>query len=399
MNSSIAISRWNDGAVQFHVSGKVEASTESLTTCGCSACSVTCRRCFTSGRARCWWWASARASRPGTFVVHPEVRRIVICEMEPLIPTTAMRYFGKENHDVLNDKRVEMVYDDARHYVLTTREKFDIITSDPIHPWVKGSATLYSSEYFELVKQHLNPGGIVTQWVPLYESDAATVKSEIATFFSAFPHGTIWANENEGGGYEPFPAGPGRAARESTWTRWRSRLARPDHARVVASLSEVGFRSAIDLLSTYAGQASDLQPWLKGAEINRDGNLRLQFLAGMALNTAAERHHLQPDPGKSPFPREAAYGFAPAPAGTHLGPPAGLLRGRPPPSSPHRISGSGNLIPWVLASGVWCFSSLAGSNSDLRLSSGTLKRRTWRERRGRAILSWLASTSVASESP
>ena len=55
----------------------------------------------------------------------------------------------------------------------TTTEKFDIITSDPIHPWVKGSATLYSKEYFELVKRHLNPGGIVTQWVPLYESDAA----------------------------------------------------------------------------------------------------------------------------------------------------------------------------------------------------------------------------------
>ena len=51
---------------------------------------------------------------------------------------------------------------------LTTSEKFDIITSDPIHPWVKGAATLYTQEYFELVKQQLNPGGIVTQWVPLY---------------------------------------------------------------------------------------------------------------------------------------------------------------------------------------------------------------------------------------
>ena len=52
-----------------------------------------------------------------------------------------------------------MVYDDARHFVLTTPEKFDIITSDPIHPWVKGSATLYTTEYFEMVKDHLNPGG------------------------------------------------------------------------------------------------------------------------------------------------------------------------------------------------------------------------------------------------
>ncbi len=93
--------------------------------------------------------------------------------MEPLIPPTATQYFAKENYNVMHDPRAQIVYDDARHFVLTTREKFDIITSDPIHPWVKGSATLYSKEYFELVKQHLNPGGIVTQWVPLYESDIA----------------------------------------------------------------------------------------------------------------------------------------------------------------------------------------------------------------------------------
>ncbi len=73
-----------------------------------------------------------------------------------------------------------MFYDDARHYILTTKEKFDIITSDPIHPWVKGAATLYTKEYFDLVRQHLNPGGLVTQWVPLYESSEPVVKSEIA---------------------------------------------------------------------------------------------------------------------------------------------------------------------------------------------------------------------------
>jgi spermidine synthase len=207
--------------------------------------------------------------------------------MEPLIPKTAMRYFGKENHDVLNDKRVEMVYDDARHYILATREKFDIITSDPIHPWVKGSATLYSKEYFELARQHLNPGGVITQWVPLYESDAATVKSELATFFSVFPNGTIWGNENDGGGYDTVLLGQAGPARIDV-DDMENRLARPDNARVVASLGEVGFRSAINLLSTYAGQASDLQPWLRGAEINRDANLRLQFLAGMAVNTSAE---------------------------------------------------------------------------------------------------------------
>ena len=67
---------------------------------------------------------------------------------------------------------------------------------------MKGTATLYSKEYFELVKQHLNPGGIVTQWVPLYESDPETVKSELATFFEVFPNGTIWGNDINGEGYD-----------------------------------------------------------------------------------------------------------------------------------------------------------------------------------------------------
>ena len=68
----------------------------------------------------------------------------------------------------------------------------------------------------------------------------------------------------------------------------QSRLDRPDYARVAASLSDVGLGSAMDLLTTYAGQAPDLTEWLKGAAINRDGNLRLQYLAGWAVDTSRE---------------------------------------------------------------------------------------------------------------
>ena len=205
INSSIAISQWNDGAIQFHVSGKVEASTEPY--------DMRLQRML--GHLPALVHADPKSVlivgfgagvTAGSFVPHPTISHIVICEMEPLIPPTATKYFSKENYNVMNDPRTRIYYDDARHYVLTTQEKFDIITSDPIHPWVKGSATLYSKEYFELVKQHLNPGGVVTQWVPLYESDLDTVKSELATFFDVFPNGSVWANERNGGGYDVFPA-------------------------------------------------------------------------------------------------------------------------------------------------------------------------------------------------
>ncbi|HUI58369.1 MAG TPA: fused MFS/spermidine synthase [Bryobacteraceae bacterium] len=286
INSSIAISEWNDGAVQFHVSGKVEASTEPY--------DMRLQRmlghmpALFHGQPRSVLVVGFGAGvTAGSFVPYPGIQRIVICEMEPLIPPIATQYFGKENYDVMHDPRVEIVYDDARHFVLTTREKFDIITSDPIHPWVKGSATLYSKEYFELVKEHLNPGGIVTQWVPLYESDMDTVRSEVATFFDVFPNGSIWGNDNNGTGYDTVLLGQVEPPKINV-DAIDGLLARPDYARVARSLSDVGFRSVTDLLATYAGQRQDLLPWIEGAEINRDGNLRLQYLAGLALNVSME---------------------------------------------------------------------------------------------------------------
>jgi spermidine synthase len=62
------------------------------------------------------------------------------------------------------------------------------------------------------------------------------------------------------------------------------RLYRPEYLRVARSLQEVGFRSAIELFATYLGRASELRTWAGGAEINRDRNLRLQYLAGTELN-------------------------------------------------------------------------------------------------------------------
>ena len=286
MNSSIAISRWNDGAIQFHVSGKVEASTEPY--------DMRLQRmlghlpALIHGQPRSALIVGFGAGvTAGTFVLHPTIQRIVICEMEPLIPKTAKQYFHAQHYDVLDDRRTQIFYDDARHYVLTTPEKFDIITSDPIHPFVKGSATLYSKEYFEMVKGRLNPGGIVTQWVPLYESDMETVKSEIATFFDVFPDGSIFANELNGGGYDLVMlgwAGPAKIDVDAV----EARLEQPAYQAVAQSLREVGFSSAIQMLGTYAGQASDLRPWLADAEINRDGDLRLQYLAGFALNNSQE---------------------------------------------------------------------------------------------------------------
>ena len=180
---------------------------------------------------------------------------------------------------MLTDPRTTVHYDDARHYVLTTGDKFDIITSDPIHPWVKGTATLYSKEYFEVVKEHLNPGGVVTQWVPLYESDPDTIKTELATFFEVFPNGTIWANDINGEGYESVLMGQnGDAAHRSGSDDPPLLGARG--GIVARSWHQFGLGVDGDLCRPGAGSA----PWLADAHVNTDLDLRLQYMAGMGLN-------------------------------------------------------------------------------------------------------------------
>jgi spermidine synthase len=184
---------------------------------------------------------------------------------------------------VLSDPRVEVIHDDARHFLLTTDEKFDLITSDPIHPWMKGAAALYSAEYFSLVQDRLNDGGVVTQWVPLYESTEPAVKSEMATFFEAFPDGTVWGNTYEGAGYDVVMAAR-KGGLEINVVDYVDRLMSPDHSSVAMSLAQTGFPRAMDLLTTYAADAYDLADWLADAELNRDRNLRLMYLAGLGLN-------------------------------------------------------------------------------------------------------------------
>jgi spermidine synthase len=285
MNSSVAVTETPNGARFFHVSGKTEASSlekdmrlqrmlghlpalfhpapKSVLIVGCGA-GVTA----------------------GSFLLHPSVKRVVICDIEPLIPQVVASYFRAENHDLIRDPRVEVVIDDARHYIATTHETFDIITSDPIHPWVKGSAVLYSQEYLELCRRRLNPGGLLTQWIPLYESDQTVVRTEIATFLAAFPNGTIWSNDDEGYGYDTVALGQAAPLRLDADALQR-RLDQPQFVAVRHALANLGLGSAAELLSTYAGQRTDLTSWIEGTELNRDRNLRLQYLAGLQLDTHA----------------------------------------------------------------------------------------------------------------
>jgi spermidine synthase len=127
----------------------------------------------------------------------------------------------------------------------------------------------------------LNPGGIAAQWLPIYESDEETVKTELATFFSVFPNATVWSNYLTGDGYDLVLLGSADASPININTVQH----RMEQDGVSASLADVGFHSAVDLLGTYVGRASDLSPMIANAQINDDLNMRLQYMAGLGLNS------------------------------------------------------------------------------------------------------------------
>ncbi len=282
INSSVAVSSFPNGVLTFHVAGKIQASnvprdmrlqrmlghlTTLTTATPRSVLVIGCGAGITAGAVS----------------IDPLVERETIVEIEPLVPRAAATYFSEPNFDVLRNSKVQVRIDDGRHFLLTTKERFDGITVDPLDPWVKGAANLYTREFFEVMKQHLNPGGTVTMYIQLFETDLAAVKSSVATFFEVFPNGTIWGNPYQGQGHDMVLLGQVAPLRVDL-DQMEQRVGYREDSKMAQSLTEVGMNSPVDLFATYAGRRSDLTEWLKGAAIDRDRNLRMQYLAGIGLN-------------------------------------------------------------------------------------------------------------------
>jgi spermidine synthase len=282
VTASVAVSRTPTGVLNYHNAGKVQASSEPqdmrlqrmlghITT----LVPTTPTKVLVIG---CGAGVTA-----GAVSIDPMVKDQTIAEIEPLVPRVVSTHFAEHNFNVVANPKVKVHLDDARHYLLTTDEKFDAITSDPLDPWVKGAATLYTREFFQVVKNHLNPGGVVTLFVQLYESTDSAVKSEIATFLEAFPNGAVFANTVNGQGYDLVLFGQLEAGKINV-DAVQARLDDPANAAIAQSLREIGISSAVELFGTYAGRRSDMQNWLSDAIINTDRNLKLQYLAGLGLN-------------------------------------------------------------------------------------------------------------------
>ena len=119
------------------------------------------------------------------------MERVDVAELEPAIEEIAARS-ESVNHDALRDEKVRIHYGDAREFLLTSPNRYDLIVSEPSNPYRAGIASLYTQEFYRAVAKRLSEDGLFTQWVQAYEIDAETFQIIYATLASVFASVETW---------------------------------------------------------------------------------------------------------------------------------------------------------------------------------------------------------------
>jgi spermidine synthase len=209
----------------------------------------------------------------GAISVHPGLEELVLAELEPKVLGVA-RTFGAYNHKVLDNPKLKIIFNDGRNFLLTTPKRFDVITADPIHPWFRGAGYLYTSEYFKLAADHLRPGGILCQWLPIYELSLADLKSIVKTFNQHFKYTMLFLTHDDAeliGSNEPILIDEAKLDR---------RISEPT---ISEDLRRVMMGSADDMLSYFLMGTSTMKEFAKDGVLNTDENLYLEFSAPFSI--------------------------------------------------------------------------------------------------------------------
>lgn len=209
----------------------------------------------------------------GGVTSHPGVERITLVEIEPAV-LGAARLFEDLNGNALDDPRVRAVVQDGRNHLLTTAERYDVITADPIHPWAYGAAYLYTREYYQLIRARLDDDGVMCQWMPIYELSEDNLRSIVATFCGAFEHATLWQTAFDAvliGARKPISV---------DLDHLEQRLQSPEVAR---QLGRIGVETPLALLAEFTLGDAGLRELAAGGIIHSDDNLYLEFSSPLSI--------------------------------------------------------------------------------------------------------------------
>jgi spermidine synthase len=127
-----------------------------------------------------------------TLLQNLALERVDTIEIEPAMAEAA-RGFMPRNSAAFADPRGRIWYDDAKTFFSTRGSRYDIVISEPSNPWVSGVSGLFTREFYRRVRAHLNEGGLLVQWIQLYEIDASLVGSVLRALGEAFPHYAVFA--------------------------------------------------------------------------------------------------------------------------------------------------------------------------------------------------------------
>ncbi len=160
--------------------------------------------------------------------------------------------------DPQSDPRVKLSVEDGRHFLQTTRERYDLITAEPPPPAMRSVVNLYTREYFRLIESRLDEGGFVTYWLPVEQMTSETARSILAAFCGVFDDCALW----EGSGRNWMMTGSRGAkgpVEESHFTRlWRD-------PALASSLREFAFERPELMGTTFLADADTLKDWIGDA--------------------------------------------------------------------------------------------------------------------------------------
>ena len=209
----------------------------------------------------------------GAALRHP-IDRADVSEISPEV-IAASAYFSAENHVALRDRRTRLIVGDGRSHLLLSNERYDVIVSEPSNPWMAGVSTLFTREFFQAARAHLQPGGILCQWAHTYNISDGDLRSIVATFLSVFPDGSAWLV----GTSDLLLIGstsPVRALDAGISAAWN----RPG---VADDLARVDVSDPFDILTLFIARGPDLQRYSAGAPVQTDNRLALEYSAPRAI--------------------------------------------------------------------------------------------------------------------
>ena len=205
-------------------------------------------------------------------ILQSPIESVTCVELEPAT-VNAARYFEHVNNHPLSDPRLHLVIDDARTYLHVNPARYDIIMSEPSHPWVPGVANLFTKEFFALGRERLIADGVFVQWLQTYQLSTNNLRSVLATFQSVFPHTMVFRVGGMAQGKDLILVG---SRAPLTLGRLADRLRDP---RMATELARIDLKSEADVRAWFVCDETKLGPAVAGAIINSDDNMHVETSA------------------------------------------------------------------------------------------------------------------------